>query len=218
MQAISISQFNSFFLLFLPIPIPILILILFLILFLLYLIARMPRPPKNTSPSLAKNLATPMVTENGLYHRSKARGLLNASNLPALQNLLKREPKAYTNEFQSQWNHFQSLLSIFTSQDYLDNQSGGGGASSTTTTNQDAVTTTVTTGNRLSKEQEAKFKELLAFITQLSPSFPEITINYPTQLRGLLINHWGNLSNEVKMSGIRSVVLLRNRDVIDSQQ
>lgn len=149
-----------------------------------------------------------MVTENGLYHRSKARGLLNASNLPALQNLLKREPKAYTNEFQSQWNHFQSLLSIFTSTDYLESSNN----------NNNHGDNTPVTANRLNKEQETKFKELLAFVTQLSPSYPEITGNYPNQLKNLLLNHSSNLSNDVKTSCIRSIVLLRNRDVIDSQQ
>lgn len=179
----------------------------------------MPRPPKNTSPSLANKLATPMVTENGLYHRSKARGLLNASNLPALQNLLKREPKAYTNEFQSQWNHFQSLLSIFTSIDYLEsNNNNDMNDDMLNQINSVAAANSSGSSNRLSKEQETKFKELLAFITQLSPSYPEITSNYPNQLKNLLLNHWSNLPNDVKTSCIRSIVLLRNRDVIDSQQ
>ena len=58
---------------------------------------------------------TAMVRENGLMHRSKARGLLNTSNLPALQNLLKREPEAYAEEFLAQWNHYESLRRIYAS-------------------------------------------------------------------------------------------------------
>ena len=42
-----------------------------------------------------------VVRDRGLVYRSKARGLQDTSNLPALQNLLKRDPAAYTEEFLS---------------------------------------------------------------------------------------------------------------------
>ncbi|KAG8836235.1 Severe Depolymerization of Actin [Serendipita sp. 399] len=41
------------------------------------------------------------------------RGALLASNLPQLQNLIKRDPQAYRDEFMQQWNHFQSILRIW---------------------------------------------------------------------------------------------------------
>ncbi|KAG8799821.1 Severe Depolymerization of Actin [Serendipita sp. 398] len=41
------------------------------------------------------------------------RGALLASNLPQLQNLIKRDPQAYREEFLQQWNHFQSILRIW---------------------------------------------------------------------------------------------------------
>ena len=41
------------------------------------------------------------------------RGILLTSNLPQLQNLIKRDPTAYKEEFLQQWNHYKSILSIF---------------------------------------------------------------------------------------------------------
>lgn len=41
------------------------------------------------------------------------RGALLTSNLPQLQNLIKRDPKAYREEFLQQWTHYQSILRIF---------------------------------------------------------------------------------------------------------
>lgn len=39
-------------------------------------------------------------------------GLLT-SNLPQLQNLIKRDPAAYKDEFLQQWNHYNSIRLIF---------------------------------------------------------------------------------------------------------
>ncbi|KIM27293.1 hypothetical protein M408DRAFT_171912 [Serendipita vermifera MAFF 305830] len=41
------------------------------------------------------------------------RGALLASNLPQLQNLIKRDPQAYRDEFLQQWSHFQSIQRIW---------------------------------------------------------------------------------------------------------
>jgi protein SDA1 len=42
-----------------------------------------------------------------------ARGILLTSNLPQLQNLIKRDPAAYKEEFLQQWNHYNSTREIF---------------------------------------------------------------------------------------------------------
>ena len=42
-----------------------------------------------------------------------ARGVLLTSNLPQLQNLIKRDPVAYKEEFIQQWNHYNSVRRIF---------------------------------------------------------------------------------------------------------
>lgn len=41
------------------------------------------------------------------------RGILLTSNLPQLQNLIKRDPAAYKEEFLQQWNHYNSVRQIF---------------------------------------------------------------------------------------------------------
>ena len=41
------------------------------------------------------------------------RGALLTSNLPQLQNLIKRDPAAYKEEFLQQWNHYNSIRQIF---------------------------------------------------------------------------------------------------------
>lgn len=41
------------------------------------------------------------------------RGILLTSNLPQLQNLIKRDPAAYKEEFLQQWNHYNSIREIF---------------------------------------------------------------------------------------------------------
>ncbi|KAI0822667.1 SDA1-domain-containing protein [Trametes gibbosa] len=41
------------------------------------------------------------------------RGVLLTSNLPQLQNLIKRDPTAYKEEFLQQWNHYNSICQIF---------------------------------------------------------------------------------------------------------
>ncbi|KIY50176.1 SDA1-domain-containing protein [Fistulina hepatica ATCC 64428] len=41
------------------------------------------------------------------------RGLLLTSNLPQLQNLIKRDPAGYKEEFLQQWNHYTSVRHIF---------------------------------------------------------------------------------------------------------
>ncbi|SNX87997.1 related to SDA1 - required for normal organization of the actin cytoskeleton; required for passage through Start [Melanopsichium pennsylvanicum] len=154
--------------------------------------------PPTTSPAVIK--ASPLVNEGGLVHRSRARGLLNADNLPALQNLLKRQPHAYVEEFSSQWNHYQSLRSIFASE-------------------LDAPNLAIaSTGVRINKDQANKFVSLISFVTQLAPSYPEITKQLPFHLSDLLLNHHAALSPDIRASCLRSLILLRNRDVITSEQ
>lgn len=41
------------------------------------------------------------------------RGAQLSANLPQLQNLIKRDPAAYREEFLQQWNHYQSTREIF---------------------------------------------------------------------------------------------------------
>lgn len=145
---------------------------------------------------------TAMVRENGLMHRSKARGLLNTSNLPALQNLLKREPEAYAEEFLAQWNHYESLRRIYASG--IGQKVEGAG---------DAQAHAV----RLTKDQQEQFQQLLTFVTQLAPSYPQVTKPLPDHLAELLLVHHAQLSPDVRHACFRALTMLRNRNMITSE-
>nr|ASF90233.1 hypothetical protein SPAR01257 [Bartheletia paradoxa] len=45
--------------------------------------------------------------------KANGRGILLTANLPQLQNLIKRDPKAYHEEFLQQFSHYRSMLLIF---------------------------------------------------------------------------------------------------------
>src|ERR1700761_1190152 len=48
-----------------------------------------------------------------MVRQHTSRGALLASNLPQLQNLIKRDPAGYKDEFLQQWNHYNSIREIF---------------------------------------------------------------------------------------------------------
>jgi protein SDA1 len=48
-----------------------------------------------------------------LKEAAMVRGLLRTSNIPQLQNLIKRDPVSYKEEFLQQWNHYNSTRQIF---------------------------------------------------------------------------------------------------------
>lgn len=155
-----------------------------------------------------------VVTEDGLRHRSKARGLLNASNLPALQNLIKRDPGAYVEDFRAQWNHYESLRRIYASMAGVELADGGAASSAA----QSGISASSYAVRSLSKEDEDKFVALLAFVTQLAPSYPDITASLFSQLSSLLLEHHSAISKDVRAACVRSLVLMRNRSVISSEQ
>ncbi len=63
-----------------------------------------PEPPKSLQRSNQKHTPRPL---------RMGRGVLLTSNLPQLQNLIKRDPIAYREEFLQQWNHYNSICQIF---------------------------------------------------------------------------------------------------------
>lgn len=158
----------------------------------------------SSSSKINKERPTAVVRDHGLLYRSKARGLLDTHNLPALQNLLKRDPSAYTEEFLAQWNHYESLRRIFASGigQHIEG-SGSEGASVQTI--------------RLSKDQQDKFEQLLSFVAQLAPSYPDVTAALPEHLSELLLEHHASLSPDTRKTCFRALTLLRNRNVITSE-
>ena len=58
-------------------------------------------------------LSLPRTLDGSMVRSHAGRGALLSSNLPQLQNLIKRDPPAYKEEFLQQWNHYKSILNIF---------------------------------------------------------------------------------------------------------
>jgi protein SDA1 len=48
-----------------------------------------------------------------MTRKQGGRAALLPNNLPALQNMIKRDAASYRDEFLQQWRHYQSLLSLF---------------------------------------------------------------------------------------------------------
>ncbi|KGB76985.3 protein SDA1 [Cryptococcus deuterogattii R265] len=125
-----------------------------------------------------------------------ARGILLTSNLPQLQNLIKRDPEGYKEEFLTQYNHYLSLLRLHSV------------ASSTPSSSND-------------KSNEL-FADLITFISQVAQCYPEETKDLPMQLSGLLLGGESGTSSAVtgdlRKTAVKNLVMLRNKEIIDSIQ
>lgn len=111
------------------------------------------------------------------------RGANLVSNLPQLQNIIKRDPIAYKQDFLRQWNHYNSIRNIF----------------------------------ELNPEENTQhFRELVAFIAQVSSCYPDETSTFPSHISNLLLKNYGSLSLDVRRSLIQCLITLRNKAVISS--
>jgi protein SDA1 len=102
--------------------------------------------------------------------------------LPQLQNLIKRDPKAYHEEFLMQKNHFESELEIFKMKPTKDSD---------------------------------RFTELVNFICHVSACYKDETAHVPGALMSLLEEHSANLHPDVRAKLIQSLILLRNKEILD---
>ncbi|BEJ11736.1 hypothetical protein CspHIS471_0201960 [Cutaneotrichosporon sp. HIS471] len=121
------------------------------------------------------------------------RGILVTDNLPQLQNLVKRDPVAYKEEFMIQYNHYLSLLRLQT-------VAPAAGSSNDKTTD--------------------SFEDLITFVSQCAQCYPKITEDLPKQLSAMLLGKDGfmMLKGDTRETAVRNLVMLRNKDVIDSIQ
>ncbi|KAF9394975.1 Protein SDA1 [Podila verticillata] len=111
------------------------------------------------------------------------RAALLPTNIPQLQNLIKRDPLSYKEEFLQQLRHFESSRAIF---------------------------------ELKPEELSTDFQDLINFIAQVSPCYPEETKEFPDQIITLLSKHYQILNAELRRTMVSSLVLLRNREMISS--
>ncbi|KAJ3114522.1 Protein SDA1 [Phlyctochytrium bullatum] len=113
--------------------------------------------------------------------RSRAEFL--ASNLPQLQNLIRRDPSSYKDEFMMQWRQWETAMKIFSFKP---------------------------------DEEAIEFGELITFLSHIAYCYPKETKEFPTQLMELLKKHHSVLAPSLRKSMVQALILLRNKNVIES--
>ncbi|KAG7499171.1 SDA1-like [Solea senegalensis] len=104
------------------------------------------------------------------------------NNLPQLQNLIKRDPQSYVEEFMQQYRHYQSNVHIFKLQPDKPNK---------------------------------ELAELVMFISQVAHCYLQHLPTFPQELSELLLSHHTVLDSDLRMTFCKSLILLRNKDLID---
>ncbi|XP_043275609.1 protein SDA1 homolog [Venturia canescens] len=103
-------------------------------------------------------------------------------NLPQLQNLIKRDPESYKEEFQQQYRHYKSTLEVF----------------------------------RLTPDKFNKsLDELSIFLAQVAHCYAEELVTYPQEIVDILQEHNTILDNEMRMTLCRTLILLRNKGLLE---
>lgn len=105
------------------------------------------------------------------------------NNLPQLQNLIKRDPLSYQDEFLQQYRHYESNLQIF----------------------------------QLKPSTYSKtLEELVLFVAQVAPCYPEEAAPFPEHLRDLLTHHGDALDRSMRMTFCKALILLRNKNMVQA--
>ncbi|KAF2663945.1 SDA1 domain-containing protein [Microthyrium microscopicum] len=108
------------------------------------------------------------------------------ADLPALQNKIRRDPMSYKSDFERQYEQYRTIYTIF-----LQNGS--------------------TDDNNL-----MSLREYIDFVAHVAECYPELTASFPEDLISLLDKHHAILEPELREKIVGALVLLRNKDVIDS--
>jgi protein SDA1 len=104
----------------------------------------------------------------------------------ALRYKLKRDPQSYRDDFNNQYQQYETLRDLF-----LQNPSS------------------IDSGL-------VALKDLIDFISHVADRYPDLTQKFPGDLTQILLQHHEVLEYELRDKIVGSIVLLRNKDVIDS--
>lgn len=104
----------------------------------------------------------------------------------ALRYKLKRDPQSYRDDFINQYQQYETLRDLF-----LQNPSSADSGL-------------------------VALKDLIDFISHVADRYPELTSKFPEDLTQILLQHHEVLEYELRDKIVGSIVLLRNKDVIDS--
>lgn len=140
----------------------------------------------------------------------QSRAAILPTNIILLQNLVKRDPQSYYEEFQQQYAHYESLRDIF----MLDGINGA----ETGADNTLIPSAVDDLGGTSTNASTAQLVELIGFVSQVCSCFPKDTANFPNELKQLLLEHHKALSFSLKEKILTSLTMLRNKGVITSEQ
>lgn len=174
-----------------------------------------PVSPQVVELSLPGTSRPPSSTVDIMPKSRASRGILLTSNLPQLQNLIKRDPISYREEFLTQYNHYLSLLRLLQHSPLaFSNDSGTAGDG------------TIKSSSNSSTSNGQHFRELVTFISQVAQCYPEETKTFPKELGDLLMEDGKiggsggarGIGNDTRRSIVQNLVMLRNKGVTTSQQ
>ena len=109
------------------------------------------------------------------------------AGLPNLQHKIRSDPASYQDEFANQYSQYSSLHELF--------------LQSPTTTDDTGI---------------VRLRDLIDFISHVADCYPKITAGFAGDLIGLLERHHESLETELREKIVGSLVLLRRKEVIDS--
>ena len=141
----------------------------------------------------------------------------NTANLLNLQNLMKRDPQSYLEEFRQQQRHFQANLHIFhnslatagpAAAGVVPGAAGGSGLAG------GLASQAGSSGSKQHKFHK-DFGGLVTFLAHVSPCFASEAGAFPQQLLELLTTHHAALDPPLRKTVVSAAILLQNRGLID---
>jgi protein SDA1 len=109
------------------------------------------------------------------------------ADLANLQYKIRRDPASYRDDFQNQYNQYETFRELFLQNPTSADDSG-----------------------------VVSLRDLIDFVSHVADCYPDITAKFPDDLIQILSLHHEDLEPELRDKMVGSLVLLRNKDVIDS--
>jgi protein SDA1 len=109
------------------------------------------------------------------------------ADLANLQYKIRRDPASYRDDFQNQYNQYETFRELFLQNPTNADDSG-----------------------------VVSLRDLIDFVSHVADCYPDITAKFPDDLIQILSLHHEDLEPELRDKMVGSLVLLRNKDVIDS--
>jgi len=107
-------------------------------------------------------------------------------NLPQLQNLVKRDPESYKQEFLQQKDHFDAVYDAF-----------------------------ITYYDQRNEQYNEEIDKLMTFLAQVAHCYTEELTGFPQKLMDALEKHAWEMHADNRMSICRTLILLRNKNLLE---